>query len=139
MFELSDVVHRFHQDTSREIWKRYATTHLEPAVALAVAAGLLRKEELAELVQHIAGLIEFTNTMSLHRELLRAVNAGRQIRTMHRPGQESADSSWVQPARYSFVLNPHLREHEVSELQLAYPNTQPAGRSCRQPSRDWSF
>jgi hypothetical protein len=53
-------VHRFHQNTSRELWKRYATTHLEPAVASAVAAGVLRKEELpAELVQDIVGLIEF--------------------------------------------------------------------------------
>jgi hypothetical protein len=59
-FELNELVHRFHQDTAREIWKRYATTHLEPAVAAAVAAGVLRKDELpAELVQHIAGLIEF--------------------------------------------------------------------------------
>jgi hypothetical protein len=59
-FELNDLVHRFHQDASREIWTRYATTHLEPAVASAVATGVLRKEELpAELLQHIAGLIEF--------------------------------------------------------------------------------
>lgn len=59
-FELNDLVHRFHQDASREIWKRYVTTHLEPAVASAVAAGVLRKEELpAEVVQHIAGLIDF--------------------------------------------------------------------------------
>ena len=59
-FALNDVVHRFHQDTSREIWKRYATTHLEPAVASAMAAGVLRKEELpTELAQHIAGLIAF--------------------------------------------------------------------------------
>src|SRR5262245_37277906 len=59
-FELNELVHRFHQVTAREIWKRYATTHLEPAVASAVAAGVLRKEELpAELVRHIAGLIEF--------------------------------------------------------------------------------
>ena len=59
-FELNELVHRFHQDTSREIWKRYATTHLEPAVASAVAAGVLRKEELpSELLQHIDGLIEF--------------------------------------------------------------------------------
>jgi hypothetical protein len=59
-FALNELVHRFHQDTSREIWKRYTTTHLEPAVASAVAAGVLRKEELpSELVQHIAGLIEF--------------------------------------------------------------------------------
>jgi hypothetical protein len=62
-FELNDLVHRFHQDTSREIWKRYATNHLEPAVAAAVADGVLRKEELpAELLQHIAGLIEFYET-----------------------------------------------------------------------------
>ena len=59
-FELNERVHRFHQDTSREIWKRYATTHLEQAVASAVVAGVLRKEELpSELLQHIDGLIEF--------------------------------------------------------------------------------
>ena len=59
-FELNELVHRFHQDTARDIWNRYATGHLEPAVASAVAAGVLRTEELpAQLVQHIAGLIEF--------------------------------------------------------------------------------
>src|SRR5262245_63303415 len=59
-FELNDLVHRFHQDTSREIWKRYATSYLEPSVASAVAAGVLRKEELPdELVQHLLALIEF--------------------------------------------------------------------------------
>jgi hypothetical protein len=59
-FELNELIHRFHQDTSREIWKRYTMTDVEPAVAAAVAAGVLRKEELpAELLQHIAGLIEF--------------------------------------------------------------------------------
>ena len=59
-FELNELVHRFHQETSREIWKRYATTHLEPAVASAVAVGVLRKEELpSDLLQHIAALIEF--------------------------------------------------------------------------------
>jgi len=59
-FELNELVHRFHQDTAREIWKRYGTSHLEPAVASAIAAGVLRTEELpAELVRHIAGLIEF--------------------------------------------------------------------------------
>jgi hypothetical protein len=59
-FELNDFVHQFHDGASREIWKRYATNHLEPAVASAVAAGVLRKEELPrELLQCIAGLIEF--------------------------------------------------------------------------------
>ena len=46
--DLNDLVHRYHQDTAREIWKRYARSHLEPAVAFAVAAGVLRKEELPE-------------------------------------------------------------------------------------------
>jgi len=59
-FELNNRIHRFHQETSREIWKRYATTRLEPAVASAIATGVLRKEELPEeLLQHIAALIEF--------------------------------------------------------------------------------
>lgn len=59
-FELNELVHQFHDGISREIWKRYATNHLEPAVASAVAAGVLRREELPqELLQHIAGLIEF--------------------------------------------------------------------------------
>jgi hypothetical protein len=59
-FELNEFVHQFHDGASREIWKRYATNQLEPAVASAVAAGVLRKEELPpELVQSVAGLIEF--------------------------------------------------------------------------------
>ena len=59
-FELNNLIHRFHQDTARQIWKRYATTHMEPAVASAVAAGVLREGELPEeLVQHVAALIEF--------------------------------------------------------------------------------
>ena len=58
--ELNERVHRFHEDTSREIWKRYATRHLEPAVASAVVAGVLHRAELpSELLQHINGLIEF--------------------------------------------------------------------------------
>jgi hypothetical protein len=59
-FELNDMVHRYHQDESREIWKRYATTHLEPAVAGAIVAGVLKREELPPaLVEHVAKLIEF--------------------------------------------------------------------------------
>jgi hypothetical protein len=59
-FELNDFVHQFHDGASRETWKRYATNHLEPAVARAVTLGVLRKEELPrELLQHIAALIEF--------------------------------------------------------------------------------
>ena len=59
-FDLDDLVHRYHQDASRDIWKRYNTNHLEPAVAFALVTGVLHKEELpAALVQHLAGIIEF--------------------------------------------------------------------------------
>lgn len=59
-FELNERVHRFHNGPARDIWKRYATTHLEPAVASATVAGVLRKDELpVELVQHVAGWIGF--------------------------------------------------------------------------------
>lgn len=57
---LNDLLHRFHEGTSREIWKWYATNRLEPALAWAVSAGILRRDELpAELLRHIAGLVEF--------------------------------------------------------------------------------
>jgi len=59
-WDLNDFIHRFHDGASREIWKTYATDRLEPAVAFAVATGILRREEVPpELVQHLAGLIEF--------------------------------------------------------------------------------
>jgi hypothetical protein len=58
--DLNDLIHQFHQGTSREIWKKYATNHLEPAVGFAVATGILRREEVPpELLQHVAGLIQF--------------------------------------------------------------------------------
>lgn len=59
-WDLNDFIHRFHDGASREIWKTYATNRLEPAVAFAVATAVLRREEVPpELVQHLAGLIEF--------------------------------------------------------------------------------
>jgi len=59
-FELNRAIHQFHDGTSREIWKRYATSDLEPAIACAVAAGVVQHEELpAELVAHVASLIQF--------------------------------------------------------------------------------
>lgn len=42
-----------------EIWKKYATNHLEPAIGSAVATRILRREESPEeLLRHVAGLIE---------------------------------------------------------------------------------
>ena len=58
--DLNDLIHQSHQGASREIWKRYATNHLEPAIGFAVAAGILLREEVPEeLLRHVAGLIEF--------------------------------------------------------------------------------
>ena len=58
--DLNDLIHRYHQDASREIWKHYATNRLEPAVGFAVATGILRREEVPpELLQHIAGWVAF--------------------------------------------------------------------------------
>jgi hypothetical protein len=61
--DLNDLIHRFHDGVSRDVWKTYATNRPEPAVAFAVASGILHREELPpELVQHLAGLIEFYET-----------------------------------------------------------------------------
>jgi hypothetical protein len=58
--ELNHLIHQFHDGASRTIWKKYATNHLEPALGFAVATGILRKAELPpEVLQHVAGLIEF--------------------------------------------------------------------------------
>lgn len=58
--ELNDLIHQFHDGPAREVWRKYATNRLEPALGFAVATGILRKEELpAELLQHLAGLIDF--------------------------------------------------------------------------------
>ena len=57
--ELNDRIHRFHDGTSREIWRRYATNDLEPVVAIAVATAVLSRDELSEeLLDHLAELIE---------------------------------------------------------------------------------
>jgi hypothetical protein len=63
VFELHDLVHKYHDGIDREIWKRYATSHLGPAVAAAVVEGVIRKEELPpELLEHVRRWIEFFGT-----------------------------------------------------------------------------
>ena len=64
-YELNEFVHQFHDGASRDIWKRYSTNRLEPAVAAAIAEGVLCKDEVPrELLQSIAGLIEFYEDQS---------------------------------------------------------------------------
>src|ERR687897_2201913 len=58
--DLNDLIHKYHQGASREIWKHYTTNHLEPAIGFAVATGILRREELpSELLEHVGGWIQF--------------------------------------------------------------------------------
>jgi hypothetical protein len=57
--DLNDLIHRFHDGESREIWKKYATNHPEPALGLAVATTIIRREELPpSLAQYLARVIE---------------------------------------------------------------------------------
>jgi hypothetical protein len=45
VFDLSGLVHRYYDETSREIWKRYETSHLKPLVVAAVVERVLRRDE----------------------------------------------------------------------------------------------
>jgi len=47
-FELSDLIHKFHQGASREIWKTYAYGDPDTAVSRALMFGFLKKEEISE-------------------------------------------------------------------------------------------
>lgn len=47
-FELSDLIHKFHQGASRDIWKMYAYSDADTAVSRAVVLGLLKKGEISE-------------------------------------------------------------------------------------------
>jgi hypothetical protein len=54
------LIHEFHEGAARDLWKTYATNQLRPAIGLAVASGVLRRDELpTELLQDIAELAAF--------------------------------------------------------------------------------
>ncbi len=52
-FELSDLIHKFHQGASREIWKMYAYSDPDTTVSRAVVLSLLKKEEPTEEILRI--------------------------------------------------------------------------------------
>jgi len=47
-FELNDLIHKFHQGASRDIWKMYAYADADTAVSRAVVLDLLKKDEISE-------------------------------------------------------------------------------------------
>jgi len=58
-YELNEQVHDYHQGEQREIWGRYKRGNEAPAVARALALGLLQNEELPpQLLEELAGGID---------------------------------------------------------------------------------
>ncbi|GEP57174.1 hypothetical protein [Reyranella soli] len=58
-FELNDLIHRFHQGDSREVYVRYISRDHEPALAHAIATGLIDRTAMpGGLLDHLARLIE---------------------------------------------------------------------------------
>jgi hypothetical protein len=58
--ELSEIIHRFHQGPTRELFARYNTLHLEMTVAYAITVGVLEGKKIpAELRDHLACALEF--------------------------------------------------------------------------------
>ena len=55
-FELNDLIHKFHQGPSREIWKMYAYSDPDTVVPRAVALGILKREEIPKNLLDILDL-----------------------------------------------------------------------------------
>lgn len=59
-FELSDLVHKFHDGTSRNIWKRYAYLKPDISVPAAVGRGILKEDEIPPgMLEEMKASIEF--------------------------------------------------------------------------------
>ena len=58
-FELNDLIHKFHDGTSRNIWKRYAYLKPDQSVPVAVAHGILKEDEIPPaMLEEMKGSIE---------------------------------------------------------------------------------
>ena len=59
-FELSDVIHEYHDGLSRQLFVKYARPHDYTAVAHAIAIGVLDRTEVPlELLDYLARAIEY--------------------------------------------------------------------------------
>jgi len=59
-FELSDLIHKFHDGTSRDIWKRYAYLKPDISVPAAVGRGILKEDEIPPaMLEEMKASIEF--------------------------------------------------------------------------------
>ena len=56
---ICDMIHKFHQGPSRELFSRYNPKMHEPTVAYAIVTGILDRGKIApELLEHLARLIK---------------------------------------------------------------------------------
>ena len=58
-FELNELIHKFHNGPSREIWKKHNYFDADAITAMAVASGILKREEIPQdILQYIETEIE---------------------------------------------------------------------------------
>ncbi|MEW6358638.1 MAG: hypothetical protein AB1696_20050 [Planctomycetota bacterium] len=58
-FELTDIIHKFHNGPAREMWKSYTANCQDLIVAGAVNRGVLKREEIPEdVLQEIGQLLD---------------------------------------------------------------------------------
>jgi hypothetical protein len=77
-WELSNLIHRFHQGPARELFVKYDTNHLEAPVAHAIVTGVLDKDQISpELLEHLAKWFKFYEELEAP-ENTEANRAGRR-------------------------------------------------------------
>ena len=54
-FELNEWIHKFHNGSSKDIWKRYNCDWPDISVAAAVASGMLKNDDLTKEISDIIG------------------------------------------------------------------------------------
>lgn len=59
-FELSQLIHEFHDGEAREIWKSYDPANADMAVAGAINRGIIDRSTVpAEVLEHLSRLLTF--------------------------------------------------------------------------------
>ena len=58
-FELNELIHKFHNGISQELWKKYDIRHADVMVAMAIVKNIIKKQEVSEeTLSHIKDLID---------------------------------------------------------------------------------
>lgn len=59
-FELNNLIHKFHQEDSRDLYLRYATNDQAPALARAIATGAINRATVpTELLKELRRLLQY--------------------------------------------------------------------------------